>query len=67
MTTAIERIIQAQDYLNIAMSLMHSKDIRDSNNIWQEEEKETINKNIATNLKNARGYIELAITEVAEW
>ena len=67
MTTAIERIIKAQEYLNIAMSLMHLKDIRERNNIWQEEEKERINKNIATKLKNASGYIALAITEVAEW
>ena len=38
MTTAIEEIVRAQDRLNIAMSLMHSKKARERNGLWNDED-----------------------------
>ena len=67
MKTVIERIVEAQDYLNIAMSLMHLKDARERNGLWNDEEQETINRNIEMNLTEARDNINLAILIVEDW
>ena len=67
MKTVIEKIVKAQDRLNIAMSLIHLKETRERNGLWNEEEQETINRNIEMNLTEARDNINLAILIVEDW
>lgn len=67
MTTAIEKIVKAQDRLNIAMSLMHSKETRERNGLWNDEDKKVIGEEIIDKLIEARDTLEVAIIKVAEW
>ena len=67
MTTAIEKIVKAQDRLNIAMSLMHSKKARERNGLWNDEDQKVICEEIIDKLIEARDTLEVAIIKVAEW
>lgn len=67
MKTVIERIVKAQDRLNIAMSLIHLKETRERNGLWNEEDKNEIAKKIIDKLIEARDTMETAIIKVAEW
>lgn len=42
MNTVVERIVKAQDRINIAMSLIHLKETRERNGLWNEEDKNKI-------------------------
>ena len=67
MKTVIERIVKAQDRLNIAMNLMHLKETRERNGLWNEEDKNKIAEKIINKLIDAKEAIEKAIIEVAGW
>lgn len=67
MKTVIEKIVKAQDRLNIAMNLMHLKETRERNGLWNEEDKNKIAEKIINKLIDAKEAIEKAIIEVAEW
>ena len=67
MTTAIEEIVRAQDRLNIAMSLIHSKEDRERNGLWNDEDKKVIREEIIDKLIEARDTLEVAIINVVEW
>ena len=67
MKTVIEKIVKAQDRLNIAMSLIHLKETRERNGLWNEEDKNKIAEKIIDKLIEARDTMETAIIEVAEW
>ena len=67
MKTVIEKIVKAQDRLNIAMSLIHLKETRERNGLWNEEDKNEIAKKIIDKLIEARDTMETAIIEVAGW
>ena len=67
MKTVIEKIVKAQDRLNIAMNLMHLKETRERNGLWNEEDKNKIAEKIIDKLIEARDTMETAIIEVAEW
>ena len=67
MKTVIEKIVKAQDRLNIAMSLIHLKETRERNGLWNEEDKNEIAKKIIDKLIEARDTMETAIIKVAEW
>ena len=67
MKTVIEKIVKAQDRLNIAMSLIHLKETRERNGLWNEEDKNKIAEKIINKLIDAKEAIEKAIIEVAGW
>lgn len=67
MKTVIEKIVKAQDRLNIAMSLMHLKETRERNGLWNDEDKRAFSKAIIDKLIEARDTMETAIIKVAEW
>ena len=67
MTTAVESIVKAQDRLNIAMSLMHSKEARERNGLLNDRDRTMLSKDIISKLVDAKKAIEKAIIEVAEW
>lgn len=67
MKTVIEKIVKAQDRLNIAMSLIHLKETRERNGLWNEEDKKVIREEIIDKLIEARDTMETAIIKVAEW
>lgn len=66
MKTVIERIVKAQDRLNIAMSLMHSKETRERNGLLNDRDRTMFSKDIISKLVDAKKAIEKAIIEVAK-
>ena len=67
MNTVIEKIVKAQDRLNIAMSLIHLKETRELNGLWNECDKSNVGEEIIDKLIEARDTLEVAIIKVAEW
>ena len=66
MKTVIEKIVKAQDRLNIAMSLMRSKETREHNGLLNDRDRTMFSKDIISKLADAKKAIEKAIIEVAE-
>lgn len=66
MTSTTQRAISAQTKLNVAITLMYSKEVRECNGMWSEEEKKAINEKIIKKLKEARRAIDAAVIEVVK-